>query len=690
MTWKHRFDMVDTLTPLPPDSTRIDFGAVSLSDAQQRFYRRFNEANVTLCGTLPDAVRQDALVFLKRYSGMRNNQRLDFYKNYYPPAWSIIYWLVHRDRRTGSRLTAEDVTHAVAAHAMAMNLHSLDDHINDGEVPANHLTLLLRSQSWMMMNTSLGRLAARVDGGEGIVRDFLNDYYAGIHRPEACASLDSYCERFRKQMATWVITPVLISNIMDHDDTVTAGVQSAYESFGIAWRLLDDIHDIAQDMAAGVRTAVYHCLTDDMKGCWAVPSSNADPGGGDSRQHALNEAVVQVRQRAISELEAASAIAGSIQLQGLGNEFCQLAGPLAQGSIELAKSDLRVARHGIPDRRILSIEVSTRCNAKCAHCFVRAGLERQSELTPQAVSHIISEGYALGYRHLHLTGGEPLMWAGLLDALDTARALGYESILVNTNGTLITEEMAGRLSGIAGLKLSVSIEGRAPLHDDIRGPGSYLLATKGLDQALAAGIPVTVFTTLRKRLLPYLGHFVDEVYERFPDIRQVALIQLIRVRGDGLDLADELLTPDDFIRAVQGASLLNVYGHRTAFLNNPLANVASQRMGIWGIPPSAPLRCQGDLVVMADQTVAAAHSMVHRIGRYAHGGLKRLLSSPGYLAAVAPDVVTCRDCSHRRLCVENGMVRPSPPYRDMHPDVPFCKRVLNRAAAYSLDEVTAR
>ncbi|MBU4492074.1 MAG: radical SAM protein, partial [Euryarchaeota archaeon] len=91
--------------------------------------------------------------------------------------------------------------------------------------------------------------------------------------------------------------------------------------------------------------------------------------------------------------------------------------------------------------KLLSIEVTTHCNIDCLHCFVRCNDTAQSSLSFSVVEDSISEGYDAGFRRLHLTGGEPLLWNKLLKTLDYAFSLGYISILINTNGILLSEDI---------------------------------------------------------------------------------------------------------------------------------------------------------------------------------------------------------------------------------------------------------
>ena len=200
-------------------------------------------------------------------------------------------------------------------------------------------------------------------------------------------------------------------------------------------------------------------------------------------------------------------------------------------------------------------------------------------------------------------------------------------------------------------------------------------------QALDAGIDLCIFTTVSKSLLPILPHFIDDLYERFPDINLFSLIQLIRVRDDVFDLSNELLDPADFLKLVRMVSLLNLYGHETEILNNPLAVVVSKLFEMPLIPRVLPLYRNGHLIVMADRNIALSHSIPISFGRYEPGMIEKVLSSNEYRIAVAPDETTCPSCGYTKLCKENGMIRPSEWYRDMNPEVPFCKRVLDKASS---------
>jgi MoaA/NifB/PqqE/SkfB family radical SAM enzyme len=325
----------------------------------------------------------------------------------------------------------------------------------------------------------------------------------------------------------------------------------------------------------------------------------------------------------------------------------------------------------------LGIEVTTDCNSNCSHCFARAGISERLSLPVGFVKDIIAEGYNSAYRHLHITGGEPLLWNGLFETLDYAFAVGYETVFLNTNGTLLTEDISTRLAAYPGLSISVSLEGPQALHDRFRGKGSYKRVLVCIEKAIKADIDLFIFTTACKSLIQDFTYFVDKIYKDFPPLKGLFIIQLIRVIDDFFDLSYELIDPHDFIKLVRMISFSNICGLRVGLLNNPLACVVSKLLELPWVQSSVPLHRPGRIIVLASRDIALAHSSRDSIGRYVPGMISRVLASDKYRNAVAPDKTICPSCNYVKHCAENAMVRPSKWFRDMHSESPYCKRVLD-------------
>ena len=330
-------------------------------------------------------------------------------------------------------------------------------------------------------------------------------------------------------------------------------------------------------------------------------------------------------------------------------------------------------------REKLSVEVTTRCNSDCAYCFARAGHAGFSSLPLKIAKEILDDGRSAGYRHLHITGGEPLLWKGLFDIVDYSFELGYESVFLNTNGALLDKGACRRLAAFNDLSISVSLQGPQAQHDDARGPGSFAKAIRGLEIALAAGVDVYVYTTACKSLLEELPFFVDAIYKRFPAIKYLTVIQPMRVSDDNFDMSEELLEPSDFLRLVRVVALLNLYGLRIDVLGSPLACAAAKLMRMPWVPQTPPLQRPGRIHIMADPSMTLSHSSRDSFGLFEPGMIAGVLASGAYREATAPDRRTCPACDYTVLCSKNDLNRPSLGGWDLQPGEPYCKRVLAAA-----------
>lgn len=305
----------------------IQFGAVVLSDGADAFRREMNREVIDLMGSLPGAMHADAAVFFMQDLGIPFIPEFDYFRHYFTPAWSILYWLGQHPAVLPS-LTTEDRNHAKTAQAMALFLHLLDDHLNDGQLPPTHLNLLLRSQAWLRMNAAFTQLSAGVANGAEIVRSFINDYYASIGSPPPADTLNGYCIHFRKQMATGMIVPVLLAAKLTGDENFSVALQEAYGAFGIAWRLLDDVQDLDADMQTGSHSGIYFDLPPDIRPLWGQASQSGKVQAAVQRNGTLET----LEERIYLELAAAAATMDEIQMTGLAVELRSLARPFTDKS----------------------------------------------------------------------------------------------------------------------------------------------------------------------------------------------------------------------------------------------------------------------------------------------------------------------------------------------------------------------
>lgn len=89
----------------------------------------------------------------------------------------------------------------------------------------------------------------------------------------------------------------------------------------------------------------------------------------------------------------------------------------------------------------LRISVTDRCNERCLYCLTEnhAGWLPRAEVLKEAeVIAIVKAAVLLGFTRFRVTGGEPLLRAGVVDLIGEINALpGVESVMLTTNGVLL-------------------------------------------------------------------------------------------------------------------------------------------------------------------------------------------------------------------------------------------------------------
>lgn len=136
--------------------------------------------------------------------------------------------------------------------------------------------------------------------------------------------------------------------------------------------------------------------------------------------------------------------------------------------------------------------VTHRCNLRCRHCYA-IRYSRERELGEEGALKAVKLFAEAGVEHIHITGGEPLLWAPLWRVLDEAEANGLGASLF-TNATLLPVK-PGLAAKIAAhvTKVYTSLDGpTADIHDTIRGAGSFRRATHGVRLLVKEGVRVHV------------------------------------------------------------------------------------------------------------------------------------------------------------------------------------------------------
>ena len=151
---------------------------------------------------------------------------------------------------------------------------------------------------------------------------------------------------------------------------------------------------------------------------------------------------------------------------------------------------------------VVAWNLTKRCNLECAHCYIAAGPRESAagELDTAACLDIVDQLLAVNPAPmLILSGGEPLLRGDLAEIAQYASANGA-TVVVGTNGTLLTDERIAGLknAGVSGVAVSVDSL-RPSYHDNFRhGRGALADVQAALVRLTAARLDFIIQTTVTR------------------------------------------------------------------------------------------------------------------------------------------------------------------------------------------------
>lgn len=169
--------------------------------------------------------------------------------------------------------------------------------------------------------------------------------------------------------------------------------------------------------------------------------------------------------------------------------------------------------------RLIAWEITSGCNLNCVHCRGSSTSRvPEGELSTEEAKHFIDEVVEFGNPILIITGGEPLTRSDVFEIARYGTEVGLRVVLA-TNATLLTPEIAEKLKNSGVQRVSVSLDGAiAETHDSFRGvPGAFSRSLAGIEVLKAAGIPFQINTTISK-------HNLEEIPATFEFAKEIGAV----------------------------------------------------------------------------------------------------------------------------------------------------------------------
>ncbi|MDQ1278372.1 MAG: AdoMet-dependent heme synthase [Thermodesulfobacteriota bacterium] len=200
--------------------------------------------------------------------------------------------------------------------------------------------------------------------------------------------------------------------------------------------------------------------------------------------------------------------------------------------------------------RMVAWEVTRSCNLACAHCRASAVCgPYEGELDTAACRRLIDEIAAFSHPVIILTGGEPLLRPDIWEIAAYGSGKGLRMVMA-TNGTLVTEDIAKKMLAAGIRRVSVSLDDPDAVSHDLfrRVPGAFAGTMCGIEAMRRAGMEFQINTTITKDNLAH----IEDIHDLALKSGAAALhIFLLVPTGRARELAEQEISAEQYERTLE-------------------------------------------------------------------------------------------------------------------------------------------
>jgi len=154
--------------------------------------------------------------------------------------------------------------------------------------------------------------------------------------------------------------------------------------------------------------------------------------------------------------------------------------------------------------------ITYRCNLKCPYCYL-GDRKRKIDMSINTAGPLLKKLLALGARKITFLGGEPTLHPFLPQFINTAKAVGFDYLRLDTNGqfnpTFLENPNLKFLNDI-----SFSLDGVDPLtHGVLRSVRNYYFVINNIKRAIELGYTIRVTMTINSLNLSQVEEMVQKM-----------------------------------------------------------------------------------------------------------------------------------------------------------------------------------
>lgn len=220
-----------------------------------------------------------------------------------------------------------------------------------------------------------------------------------------------------------------------------------------------------------------------------------------------------------------------------------------------------------------TFELTPCCNLSCKMCYVRKPrqeVEAEGGLMPaKRWIELAGKAREMGTLYMLLTGGEPLTHPGFREIYTACRDMGFV-VSINTNGTLLDDDMLDFLAANPPAKVNMSLYGadRSTYAGLCGVPEAYDRAIYALKGMKARGMTAKINYSVTRYNCGDMERIIELARENDANI-QIATYMFPPVRRDGMQVGkNDRMSPEEDAAAHVRSELLRMSGDEFCTLAN--------------------------------------------------------------------------------------------------------------------------
>jgi len=150
--------------------------------------------------------------------------------------------------------------------------------------------------------------------------------------------------------------------------------------------------------------------------------------------------------------------------------------------------------------RNVYLYINEKCQLRCGHCYMGDRLERALTMPMSEVEKALLFWRRMGGSKLTILGGEATLHPHFVDIVRLAKAIGYEKVILTTNGLKSAVRRLEQLSVDNFTYVQVSLDGGSSnTHDQVRGDGMFDIAWETTKWLAERGFDTRIICTVNRK-----------------------------------------------------------------------------------------------------------------------------------------------------------------------------------------------